>query len=270
MTDRDDVNILIVDDEANIRLTLRAALESDGYRVRDAADGQAALNAIAEHRPAMVLLDLSMPVMDGMAFLARLRDLPAANRPPVVVLTAYGSIDAAVRAMKLGARDFIEKPVTPDDVRAAVESALTVAFLQSDPASDPSYADVLNLIRQGLRAGRFHDVESMLMRVGTVAPGNDETFLNLVGVFHEAMRRPDDARRFYGRAIRASHGYAPAQQNMRRLYELGRFGHTKQQVALGDEQHLLANVPARSREPGLLPRLRKLLIDEDFEETRKP
>lgn len=269
MTERDDVNILVVDDEANIRLTLRAALESDGYSVREAGDGRAALDAIVQHRPALVLLDLSMPTMDGMTFLARLRELPSADRPPVVVLTAYGSIEAAVRAMKLGARDFVEKPVTPDDVRAVVESALTVALLQSDPASGPSYDDVLNLIRQGLRGGRFHDVESMLMRAGMVAPHDDAEFLNLAGVFHEAMRRPDDARRFYGRAIRVGRGYEPAQQNMRRLYELGRFGHTKQQVALGDEQHLLDRVPARSREPGLLPRLRRLLIDEDFEETRK-
>ena len=110
--------ILIVDDEPNIRLMLRTALESEGYQVREAADGRAALDAVAAHAPHLMVLDLNMPVLDGMAVLEQLRALPGkpppkasakasadapAKPPRVVVLTAYGSIARAVRATRLGA-----------------------------------------------------------------------------------------------------------------------------------------------------------------------
>ncbi|HQY89351.1 MAG TPA: response regulator, partial [Tepidisphaeraceae bacterium] len=133
--------VLVVDDEKNIRLMLRNALETDGYEVIEAENGKQALDELEGFRPDVVLLDLSMPVMDGMRFLGELRELDAADRPAVVVLTAYGSISAAVQAMKLGAREFIEKPSTPDDIRTAVEQAIVDQAMKpdSDELKAPTY-----------------------------------------------------------------------------------------------------------------------------------
>ena len=81
-----NAQILIVDDEANIRLMLKTTLESEGYVVREASNGQEALDAISVERPELVLLDLSMPVMDGMAVLEQLHDESADERLRVVAV----------------------------------------------------------------------------------------------------------------------------------------------------------------------------------------
>ena len=104
--------ILIVDDEPNVRLVFRTALEAVGYAVDEVADGGAALDRLRESPADLVLLDLQMPRLDGMATLARLRE--AGDDVPVVIITAHGSVPDAVAAMKLGAIDFLAKPLTPD------------------------------------------------------------------------------------------------------------------------------------------------------------
>ena len=111
-------SVLIVDDEPSIRLMFRTALESSGYETQEAGNGSAALERLAGWSPDVMLLDLKMPAMDGMETLRRLRD--AGNNTPVVIVTAHGSIPDAVAAMKLGAVDFLPKPVTPDALRRVV------------------------------------------------------------------------------------------------------------------------------------------------------
>jgi Flp pilus assembly protein TadD len=85
-----------------------------------------------------------------------------------------------------------------------------------------------------MRVGRWSEAEALLMRAGTIAC-EDAAFYNLVGVLWEVKGDQAGARRFYGKAIRADGDYAPAQQNMRRLYELWTFGRTREAVTLGDE-----------------------------------
>lgn len=116
--------VLIVDDEPNVRLVLGTALESVGYQVVEAEDGEKAieqLNADGTNFDLM-LLDLQMAKMDGMKLLTRLRAL--GNVVPVVILTAHGSIPEAVTAMKLGAIDFLTKPITPEALRRVVAEAI--------------------------------------------------------------------------------------------------------------------------------------------------
>ena len=96
-------SILITDDESAIRLMLRTALESDGFEVTEASNGREALEAIKTNIPDLMVLDLNMPVLDGMAVLEQMKSLAAANRPRVIILTAYGSIPTAVKATRLGA-----------------------------------------------------------------------------------------------------------------------------------------------------------------------
>ena len=111
--------ILIVDDEPNVRLVFRTALEAAGYAVSEAADGAAALDSVHRDRADLVLLDLRMPGLGGMEVLRRLRD--AGNDVPVVIVTAHGSIPDVVAAMRLGAVDFLPKPVTPAGIREVVD-----------------------------------------------------------------------------------------------------------------------------------------------------
>ena len=231
-------HILITDDEPNIRLMLRTTLASDGYLIEEAATGRAALQAIARNPPDVMLLDLSMPDTDGMAVLEELRRSRPGLPPRVVVLTAYGSIPTAVRATQLGAVDFIEKPATPDEVREAVAAALAIPVkLPADPVNvtvEDGYAGVLDRVRRSLRLANFTTAEGLLMRAADLA-GRDAQYFNLLGVLYEANHDWRLAKKFYGKAIKFDRRYEPAQQNMRRLYELLQYGSTIHPVALGDE-----------------------------------
>jgi len=114
--------ILIIEDEAPIRRLMALALEASGYEVATAGDGPEGLEHFARAPGwSAVLLDQRMPGLEGLEVLPRLKALDAAV--PVVMITAFASIDLAVDAMKLGATDFLRKPVTPDLLRAAVAAA---------------------------------------------------------------------------------------------------------------------------------------------------
>jgi len=116
-------SILIVDDEPNIRRMVGALLASEGYEVRDAADGAAGLARVAEGAPDVVLLDLMMPgELDGLATLARLRE--TVPDVPVIMMSGKAGLSDAVKATKLGAFNFLEKPLSPEGVLLALASAL--------------------------------------------------------------------------------------------------------------------------------------------------
>ncbi|UQA55716.1 sigma-54-dependent transcriptional regulator [Polyangium aurulentum] len=125
--------ILVVDDEANLRRVLSAQLARDGYEVHTAEDGEAGLAFLKEHHIDLVITDLRMPKVDGMDLLrAALRDDPTR---PVVMLTAHGTVDNAVEALKTGAFDYITKPFDQHEVRLVVRKALRTRDLASADAS---------------------------------------------------------------------------------------------------------------------------------------
>jgi len=127
--------ILVVDDELNLRRVLRAQLERDGYDVHTAEDGEQALSLLREHHIDLVITDLRMPKVDGMELLRRIAATEEA--PPVVMITAHGTVDTAVEALKTGAFDYITKPFDQDDVRTIVRKALRTQDLSSAEASRP-------------------------------------------------------------------------------------------------------------------------------------
>jgi two-component system response regulator AtoC len=115
--------ILVVDDEAGVREFVAEALESDGFLTLPVASGEAALEELSKHSYALLLTDLKMPGMGGLELLARAKELQPELE--VIVLTAQGSVDVAVEAMRLGAFDFIQKPVSgPQELRLLAERAL--------------------------------------------------------------------------------------------------------------------------------------------------
>jgi two-component system nitrogen regulation response regulator NtrX len=114
--------ILVVDDEEPIRKTLRMALEYEGYDVSESSSGQEALVLVEREPPDLVFLDIKMPGMDGLEVLEKLSEKPPF--PPVIMVSGHGTIQTAVQATKLGAFDFIEKPLETERVLLAVRNAL--------------------------------------------------------------------------------------------------------------------------------------------------
>jgi two-component system response regulator AtoC len=134
--DTDVKRILIADDEINIRRVLEAILKRDGYEVVTAANGEEALAGMGRGIHT-VITDLKMPGLDGMALLKRL----TAEHPdvPVVMITAHGSVENAVEAVKLGAFDYVEKPFDQEQIRQIVAKALrTHALSRRDPRPEDS------------------------------------------------------------------------------------------------------------------------------------
>jgi DNA-binding NtrC family response regulator len=114
--------ILILDDEKNIRLTIKRCLETPEMSIDDAINGEEALKKLKDNSYDLLLLDLKLPGIDGMEILKIVR-----NQYPdmkVIIISAHGTIQTAVEALKTGALDFLEKPFTPGDLRLVIQKAL--------------------------------------------------------------------------------------------------------------------------------------------------
>jgi len=123
------LNVLVVDDEIQIRRLLRVCLESNGYRVRDASTGQDALAQAAQNPPDIVVLDLGLPDMDGITVIKRLREW---SRVPILVLSVRDREEDKVAALDHGADDYITKPFSSAELLAR----LRVAHRHTTPAAD--------------------------------------------------------------------------------------------------------------------------------------
>ena len=188
-------SVLIVDDEANILATVRRSLELDGFEVEVAGASAAAL-AWLERRPFdCVLLDVMMPDVDGLATLERIR--AAWPELPVVMMSGHGSIDTAVAATRLGARDFLEKPLGAEKLRLTLENAIGYARLARD------HARLTARVRaDAALIGGSPRLRAILEKIRVTAPtagrvlitGENGTGKELVArALHEQSRRADRA-----------------------------------------------------------------------------
>ncbi|PYX16028.1 MAG: Fis family transcriptional regulator [Acidobacteria bacterium] len=115
-------SILIVDDESSIRQSLRGVLEDEGYKTSVAESGEACLEVLRKRRFDVVLLDVWLPGMDGLETLEKIRETE--NAPEVIMISGHGTIETAVRATKLGAYDFLEKPLSVDKTLILLKNAI--------------------------------------------------------------------------------------------------------------------------------------------------
>ncbi|MBT5055389.1 MAG: response regulator [Gemmatimonadetes bacterium] len=149
----DDGPILVVDDDDSLRELCSRVLMAQGHEVHTASLAEEALALAAQNNYRVVLLDLKMPGMDGIECLRRLK--AQGCRADIVMITGYGNVPTAVEAMKVGARDFIEKPFRPDDLHAMLQDILArqrqtisedpiVAFIQTNATEIGSRKDVAN------------------------------------------------------------------------------------------------------------------------------
>ena len=116
----------MVDDEPEIRRLIREILEEEGYAVAVAKDGQAARESIQSRTPSLVLLDIWMPDVDGITLLKEFIDVYQL-RCPVIMMSGHGTVEAAVEATRLGAHDFIEKPLSLSKLLLTIDNALKTA-----------------------------------------------------------------------------------------------------------------------------------------------
>ena len=122
--------ILIVDDEKSHRLMLRAHLEGEGFQIVEASDGHEAVERVNERSFDLVLMDIRMPAMDGIEALKRIQEAAAAT--PVIMMTAFGSINSAVEALKAGATDYLTKPLDMDELIFKAKKALYYRQLEEE------------------------------------------------------------------------------------------------------------------------------------------
>ncbi len=151
--------ILVADDDPDIRGLLRELFERAGYAVLDAADGRSALRALYAARPELVILDVSMPELDGWSTLARIRDL---SDVPVIMLTARAAELEKVRGLKAGADDYVTKPFGRQELLARVEALLRRSERPVREDVQDVYADGVVTIEFAQRAVRVGDDEVSL------------------------------------------------------------------------------------------------------------
>jgi FixJ family two-component response regulator len=221
--------ILIVDDETNVRLNYRVTLETEGYEVVEAASAARALQELIEQSFSLAILDMRLPGMDGLALLAKMREI--GNTVPAMIVTAYSDVPHAVQAMKLGAIDFLQKPLRPEDLRRIVAEILN----RHAPRREHHIEDFNSHIvaaKRYLNLRSFESARLHLIQAMELNPKSVEAF-NLAGVLAEMLDNADKAKKYYGQAIKLDKNYEPAQQNMRRLFELQNFGSSSEPFNLG-------------------------------------
>ncbi|MBN2536961.1 response regulator [candidate division WOR-3 bacterium] len=202
-------SVLVVDDEKNIRLMMARALEATEYEVATAVNGEEALAALGGRRFDVMLLDLNMPGMDGMAVLRRVAREHADVR--VVIVTAYGTVERAVEAMRLGAVDFLEKPVTPDQVRVLLREMFDRPALREERAK--SYQDYLQLAKRCINERRFEAAFRLIEKAVALDSSKAEAF-NLKGVLFELQGDVPAAQKMYRVALQLDPGYRQARANL--------------------------------------------------------
>jgi CheY-like chemotaxis protein len=221
-----DKMILVVDDEKNIRLTLSQVLESLKYPVETAVNGWEVLRKLENPQLSLILLDLRMPGMDGMEVLRQVRK----TRPDVrvIIMTAYGTVESAVEAIKLGAVDFISKPFTPDQIRRLVEKVLDRESMGEQQSGD--YTTNLELARKCINDLLFDTALEYIKKAISTDPSHAEAF-NLLGILHEIQGDVLEANRNYRAALALDPTYKPAAHNLDR--ELQARG--KETIAWGED-----------------------------------
>jgi DNA-binding response OmpR family regulator len=203
--------VLIVDDEKNIRLTLSQSLDSLGLETDTAMDGEEALAKVKAGDYSLILLDLKMPGMDGMQVLRGLREIRPDVR--VIVITAYGTVESAVEAMKLGTVDFIQKPFASEEIRGVVSQVLQRDQLDEQKAVD--YSSCLELAKRSVADRKFAVAIDHVRRAIALEPGRPEAF-NLLGTLLEIDRNVPAAEECYREALKLDPSHRPAKENLER------------------------------------------------------
>jgi len=220
-------SVLIVDDEKNIRLTLSQALEILEVEIETAANGEEALSKLKEREFGLILLDLKMPGMDGMEVLRQVSEIRPDIR--IIIITAYGTVESAVEAMKLGAADFIQKPFASEEIRELVSRVMDREKIDEQKTVD--YGSSIELAKRCIGDRHFDAAVQHVRRAISLDPGRPEAF-NLLGALMEIQGDRLEAQKNYRAALSLDPSYEPAIKNLPR--STGAQWRLKGDILLGD------------------------------------
>ncbi len=204
-------SVLIVDDEKNIRLTLAQSLEALDLEIDAAVNGEEALAKMKDRSFCLMLLDLKMPGMDGLDVLRWTTE----NRPDVrvIIITAHGTIDSAVEAMKYGAVDFIQKPFSPKEIRELVSKVLDRETLTEPKAND--YDARIEMAKKCAGDRQFDAAAEHVRHAIAIDASRPEAF-NFLGAIHDIRGDGLEAQKSYRAALSIDPTYEPARSNLYR------------------------------------------------------
>jgi len=217
--------VLIIDDEKNIRMTLQSCLEEDQYSVDIAVNGDEGYLMLLNKSYDLALLDIKMPGISGIELLKKLRD--NGIQTDVVIMTAFGTVENAVEAMKLGAIDFLSKPFKPDQVRKVVHAVVYRKTLEE--SSVESFHDILEYAKSCILAREYNKAEKYLASAIALNADSPETH-NLLGIICEIKRDISMAQMHYRAALALDPTHEAAQNNLERTSQ---FDYTYQGMDLG-------------------------------------
>ncbi|MFZ5968465.1 MAG: sigma-54-dependent transcriptional regulator [Bacillota bacterium] len=159
--------ILIADDEKNMIWAMKKALKDEGYKFITASDGEEAIMLAREEEPDLILLDLRMPKKDGMEALKEIKGF--LTKTPVIMITAHGTMESAIEAMKLGAIDYISKPFDIEELKVVIKKALDIGILQEQIEF---LTEELNKNTGKIIIGDSEKIQQVLQIVSRVANSN--------------------------------------------------------------------------------------------------
>jgi two-component system nitrogen regulation response regulator NtrX len=163
-------NILIVDDESTIRQSLQGVLEDEGYQISLAESGEECLDILRKHAFDLALLDVWLPGMDGLETLEKIREIE--NAPEIIMISGHGTIETAVRATKLGAYDFLEKPLSIDKTVILIKHAIDARRLRQENRDLKR-----QLAPRGVIAGESIPMKALRQQIQIMAPTNGRVLI---------------------------------------------------------------------------------------------
>lgn len=217
--------VLIIDDEKNIRMTLQNCLVGDQYSVNVAVNGDEGYLMLQNDPYDLAMIDIKMPGISGIDLLKKIRD--NGIQTDVVIMTAFGTVENAVEAMKLGAVDFLSKPFTPDQVRKVVHAVVYRKTLVEHAVE--SYLDILEFAKSCIIAREYNKAEQYLAKAIALNVDSPETH-NLLGIISEIKRDIPLAQMHYRAALALDPTHEAAQNNLERTSQ---FDYTYQGMDLG-------------------------------------
>lgn len=209
--------ILIVDDEKNILILMKKVLDDTNYTVETYTEGIKALNILNKQHIDILLLDLNLPDLGGMEILKNIRQNE--NKPDVIIITAFGNIENAVEAMKLGAVDFIQKPFTPDQIRDTVRKVLGRRNFAKDDTLN--YDESIEMAKKLIKDGLYKQASEYAQKAIDFVPSNPEGY-NFLGAILEIRGDLKNAIEAYQTACHIDPLYEPSRKNLERITKLHR------------------------------------------------
>jgi len=207
--------VLIIDDEKNIRMTIKSCLDESIYQVDVAVNGEEGYDKLKNETYDLALLDIKLPGISGLELLKKMRDNQI--KTDVVMMTAYGTIERAVDAMKLGAIDFMSKPFTPVEIRKIVETVIKRKSLVETKIE--SFVDVLEFSKACILSKDYAKAEQFLKKALSLNVDSAEPH-NLLGILSEIKRNFSLAQMHYRAALALDPTHEAASENLERTAQL--------------------------------------------------